>query len=120
MHRILLHGMRFTGYHGADPEEQNRAQPFVVDVEVEGDFFDAAARDDVSLTVDYRELYAICRRTVEEQRFHILEALSEAIAAQILRLPRVEAVTVRVKKPEARIGGPLDYEAIEITRRQGS
>lgn len=112
--------MRFTGYHGAAPGEQNRAQPFVVDVEVEGDFSEAAARDDLSLTVDYEDVYTICRRIVEEQRFHILEALSEAIAVQILQLPRVEAVTVRVKKPEARIGGPLDYEAVEITRRQGS
>lgn len=110
--------MRFMGYHGVDPEEQTRAQPFVVDVEVEGDFSAAAARDDLSLTVDYRALYEICRRIVEEERFHILEALSEAIAAQLLRLPRLELVTVRVKKPEARLGGPLDYEAVEITRRR--
>ncbi len=118
MHKILLHGMKFIGYHGVDPDEQNRPQPFLVDVEAEGDFTEAAARDSLALTVDYRELYEIARRTVEQERFHLLEALSEAIAGRILQLPRVAAVTVRVKKPQVRLGGPLDYAAVEITRPQ--
>ncbi len=118
MYKILLHGMRFSGRHGVLPEEQALAQSFVVDVEVEGDFSEAAIQDDVSLTADYRELYAICKQTVEQQRFHLMEALSEAIAAEILQLPRVETVTVRVKKPEVQLGGPVDYEAVEIMRRR--
>lgn len=118
MHRILLHGMRFIGYHGVNPEERVQPQPFVVDLEVEGHFSEAAARDDLSLTVDYRELYAICRRKVEDGRFQLLEALSEAIAADILRLPRVDAVTVRVRKPQVQLGGPLDVAAVEVSRRR--
>lgn len=118
MHKILLQGMKFVGYHGVLPEEQSRAQPFVVDVEVEGDFSEAAVRDDLSLTADYRELYVICKKEVEEGRVHLLEALSDAIAARILQLPRVDAVTVRVKKPEVQLGGGLDYVAVEIMRRR--
>lgn len=118
MYRILLHGMRFTGCHGVLPEEQARAQSFVVDLEVEGDFSQAAAQDDLSLTADYRELYAICKQAVEQQRFYLLEALGEAIAAEVLQLPHVEAVMVRVKKPEVQLGGPVDYEAVEVTRRR--
>ncbi len=118
MHKIQLHGMRFVGRHGVLPEEQNQAQPFVVDVEVEGDFAEAAARDGLELTVDYRELYEIVKRTVELERFRLLEALSEAVAGRILQLPRVGVVTVRVKKPEVRLGGPLDYAAVEVTRRR--
>ncbi len=118
MHKILLHGMRFMGCHGVNSEEQIRPQPFVVDLEVEGDFSEAAVRDDLSLTVDYRELYAICRRTVEEERFRLLEALSEAIGAEILRLARVDGVTVRVRKPQVQLGGSLDAAAVEITRRR--
>ncbi|MDR7481008.1 MAG: dihydroneopterin aldolase [Armatimonadota bacterium] len=118
MHKILLHGMRFMGCHGVDPEEQIRPQAFVVDLEVEGDFSEAALQDELSLTVDYRELYAVCRHTVEEERFQLLEALSEAIAAKILRLARVDGVTVRVRKPQVRLGGPLDAAAVEITRRR--
>lgn len=118
MHKILLQGMRFMGTHGVDPEEQIQHQPFVVDLEVQGDFSEAAVRDDLSLTVDYRELYAICRRKVEEERFQLLEALSEAIAAAILRLPQVDAVTVRVRKPQVQLGGSLDAAAVEVSRRR--
>lgn len=58
------------------------------------------------------------KRTVEGERFQILEALSEAIAGRILQLPRADTVTVRVKKSEVQLGGPLDYEAVEISRRR--
>jgi dihydroneopterin aldolase len=118
MHKVLLRGMKFIGYHGVEPDEQNRPQPFVVDLEVEGDFTEAAARDGLELTVDCRELYEIVKRTVEQQRFRLLEALSEAIAGRILQLQRVAAVTVRLKKPEVRLGGSLDYAAVEITRQR--
>lgn len=118
MHRVILCGMRFLGRHGVDPEERQRPQPFLVDVEVTGDFTEAAVRDDLALAVDYRDLYAVCRRIVEGRSFRLLEALGEAIAADLLRLPRVAEVTVRVKKPEARVGGPIAYEAVEVTRRR--
>lgn len=117
MRKILLQGMTFMGHHGVHPDEQTRAQPFVVDVEVEGDFTEAAVRDALSLTLDYRELYSIVKQTVEEERFHLLEALSEAIAGRILQLPRVDTVAVRVKKPKVELGGPLDYAAVEVIRR---
>lgn len=118
MPRILLHGMRFMGHHGVDPAEQARAQLFVVDVEVEGDLAEAAAQDDLALTADYREICEIARRTIEEERFRLLEALSTTIATRILQLPRVEAVTVRVRKPWVQLCGPLDYAAVEVSRRR--
>ena len=30
--------------------------------------------------------------------------------------PLVEEVTVRIRKPEVRLGGPLDYAAVQVTR----
>jgi dihydroneopterin aldolase len=120
MHKIQLHGMRFMGRHGVLPEEQNQAQPFIVDVEVEGEFPEASTRDDLALTLDYRELYRMVKHTIEEERFYLLEALSDAVAGRILRLPGVVTVTVRIKKPQVQLGGPLDYAAVEITRRRAS
>jgi dihydroneopterin aldolase len=120
MHKIQLHGMKFMGRHGVLPEEQNRAQPFIVDVEVEGEFPEAATRDELALTLDYRKLYGMVKQTVEKERYYLLEALSDAVAGRILRLPGVLTVTVRIKKPQVQLGGPLDYAAVEITRRSTS
>ncbi|MGQ0570701.1 MAG: dihydroneopterin aldolase [Armatimonadota bacterium] len=68
--------------------------------------------------MDYRKLYEIVKRTVEQECFRLLEAVSEAIAGRILQRQRVDAVTVRLKKPEVRLGGSLDYAAVEITRQR--
>ncbi len=51
------------------------------------------------------------------RRFHLLEALAEAIAGALLdRLPRIESVVVRVDKPSAAIPAILDAVSVEIER----
>ena len=44
--RIELRGLRVLGVHGALPEEQERAQPFEVDLDVEADLRPATAGQD--------------------------------------------------------------------------
>ena len=51
--RIELRGLRLLGRHGALEGEQDAAQPFEIDLEVEADFAEAAADDDLAKTVDY-------------------------------------------------------------------
>jgi dihydroneopterin aldolase len=116
--RILIAGMRFFGYHGALAAERERGQEFVVDVEVEADLRAAGRSDDLADTVDYRPIYAAAREVVEGPARQLLEAVAEEIAARVLRLDGVQAVTVRVRKPAVRLPGPLDHAAVEITRRR--
>src|SRR5208283_2100871 len=88
--RIELRGLRLLGRHGALAGEQDTAQPFEIDLEVEADFTTAAEDDDLAKTVDYS--------LVVERQFRLLEALAGAIASGILELPAVQAVTVTVRK----------------------
>lgn len=116
--RITLVGMRFFGYHGALPEERRRGQEFVVDVEVETDLASAGRSDDLEATVDYRKVYAAAKDIVEGPPRQLLEAVAEEIAHAVLAVERVEAVTVRVRKPTAKLGGPVAYAQVEISRRR--
>jgi len=116
--RVVLAGMRFFGYHGALVEERRRGQEFVVDVEVETDLARAGASDGLEDTVDYRQVYAAAKAVVEGPARQLLEAVAEEIARRVLALERVEAVTVRVRKPSAALPGPLAYSAVEIQRRR--
>lgn len=114
--RIVLHDIRVDGRHGVSDEERSAPQPFEVDVELVRDLRDAGTSDDLQRTVDYRSVDAIVRDVVGGRSFHLLEAIAETIAGEILAVADVESVTVRVRKPAVRLGGPLDDASVEITR----
>ena len=116
--RILLEGMRFEGIHGVYPEEQVAPQAFDLDVELALNLQPAGLNDDLEQTVDYSKVYATCRQIVESTRFNLLEALAEAIAHELLTGFPIAEVTVRVRKPGVRLGGPLRAAGVEIVRRR--
>jgi dihydroneopterin aldolase len=116
--RIVLDAMVFQGIHGILPEEQTAPQPFEVDVELALNLQPAGLSDDLEQTVDYAAVYRTCRQIVESTRFGLLEALAEAIAGELLTGLPVEEVTVRVRKPRVRLGGPLRSAGVEIRRRR--
>ncbi len=116
--RILLEGMAFYGYHGVLPEEQTEGQVFTVDVAVEADLHRAGHTDHLDDSLDYRDLYARVLEVMTGERYRLLEAVAEAIAHRVLEIERVQAVTVRVRKPHVRLGGPLEHAAVEVTRRR--
>ena len=116
--RIVLANMRFQGRHGVHEWEQLTAQPFEVDVELLLDLQPAGIDDDLELSVDYGQVYECVRQIVESTSFRLLEALAEAISHELLADFDVTEVVVRVRKPEVRLDGPLDYAGVEIHRQR--
>ena len=115
--RIVLAGMVFQARHGVLDWEKSTAQRFEVDVELVLDVQPAGLDDDLTKTVDYRNVYRVVRQIVESTTYNLIEALAEAIAHEILaEQPLVDEVVVRVRKPEVRLDGPLDSTAVEIRR----
>lgn len=116
--RIELRGIRAVGVHGVLAEEQERPQPFSVDLDLVVDLRAAAASDDVADTVDYG---AVARAVVDEVAgppAALLERLAERIADRVLQLAegRVESVTVTVHKLRPPV--PLDMASagVRVTR----
>jgi 7,8-dihydroneopterin aldolase/epimerase/oxygenase len=116
--RIVLTGLAFYAHHGVSAEEQERGQVFTVDVAVEADLHRAGHTDDLADTLDYRGLYGRVRDAMTRTRYHLLEAAAEAVAHAVLEVERVQAVTVCVRKPHVRLGGPLESAAVEVSRRR--
>lgn len=115
--RILLEGMVFIGHHGALEAERQLGQRFVVDVELTLDLAPAGTSDDLSRTVDYGEVYEQVRAIVEGPPCTLIETVAQRIAAAVLGdHPTVEAVRVKVAKPEVRLGTVLAGSAVQITR----
>jgi dihydroneopterin aldolase len=63
-------------------------------------------------------VYAATRQIVESTSFRLLEALAEAISHELLADFDVTEVGVRVRKPQVKLGGPLDHAGVEIWRRR--
>lgn len=100
MDLIRLNEMVFYGFHGVLPEEQALGQRFVVDVELRLDLRPAGEADDLSLTVNYSEVYSAVAEVVTGPSYNLIEAVAERIARAILASqPPVASVLVRVRKP---------------------
>lgn len=117
MDKIFLNEMEFYGNHGVFPEEAALGQRFRVNVVMEADLKAAGHADDLNKTINYADVFGLCKEIVEEKRFDLIEAVAENIAADILnRFKRVERVQVKVIKPNPPIKGIYDSVAVEILR----
>ena len=116
MDRIELRGLRAVGTHGALPEEQLRAQPFEVDLDLQVDLRPAGQSDDLADTVDYGALAEAVERVITKERFQLLERLAERIADEVRRDQRVEEATVTVRKLRPPVAVDLTSAAVTITR----
>lgn len=118
--RVALVNMRFEGRHGVLEFEQTTAQPFEVDAEIYLDLGPAGRSDNIELTIDYREVFRICREVVEGPSLRLIEAVAETIARRILvefEAARLSEVVIRVRKPRVALPGSLNSAMVEIRRR---
>lgn len=116
MDKILFHEMEFYGYHGVYPEENRIGQRFRVDLELKTDLSVAGKSDDLSDTINYADVYETVKAMVEGERYQLVEALAERIAAKLLSRFSLDAVLVRVTKPDPPIPGHYKAVAVEIER----
>lgn len=116
---IRLQNMVFYGYHGVLQAEQEMGQRFMVDTFLYTDLRAAGISDDLRETVNYAEVYMVVKKIVEEQRFNLLEALAETIAAAILNQFAINKIIVNIRKPSAPVVGIFDFVEVSIVRTQG-
>ena len=76
MGTILVEGLEILGVHGVLPEEQTRAQPFAVDLELTADLGPAGDSDDLADTIDYGAVIDAVVRVVQTERYQLLERLA--------------------------------------------
>ncbi|CAM3970293.1 dihydroneopterin aldolase [Mesobacillus zeae] len=117
MDKIHVNGMQFYGYHGVFPEETKLGQRFAIDLTVETDLSEAGKSDSLEDSINYGELYEVCREVAEGPPFKLVEAVAEKIAAVILnRFPLAAVCHVKVIKPDPPIPGHYKSVQVEITR----
>lgn len=118
MDYIHLNDMEFYGYHGALPEENRLGQRFRLTVSLATDLAGAGQTDDLSRTVNYAEVYEMCKRIVEGEAVNLIETVAETIAGTIMTdfAEKVIGVRVVLVKPDPPIPGHYASVAVEIKR----
>ena len=109
---VELKGLELPGRHGATPEEHERDQPFLYDLELE---FPEPQADRIEETVDYREVVEVAREASKEER-QLLETLAAAVADALMQRFPIERARVRVRKPEVRLEAPAEWAAATVER----
>lgn len=111
---IELHGLRLFGRHGVYPEEREKGQDFIFDVEL--DVGDRGVSDLLEDAVDYDAVARAVRDVSDAQAYNLLEALAAAVADELLRRFSAEHVSVRVTKPTVRPAGLEGFASVRISR----
>lgn len=110
--------MAFYGYHGVLKEETKLGQRFNVTISLATTLKDAGRTDDLSKTVNYAEVYELCKEIVEGAPKQLIETVAELIASEVLSRyeEKVQGVRVHLIKPDPPIAGHYASVAVEITR----
>ena len=115
--KIELKELVFFARHGVLAEEAALGQRFRVDVVASLDPSLDLTQDRPESTVNYVELFETVQAIFTEHRFNLLESAANAMAGAILeQFPKVQSVTVKVKKPSVPVDCICDYFAAEVTR----
>jgi len=116
MDRILVSGLRVMGVHGVLPEEQERPQPFGVELELLVDLAPAGASDALADTVDYGAIIETVSRIISDEHHQLIERLATRIAEVCRADARVNGVVVEVRKLEPPVTSEVDHVAVRIER----
>jgi dihydroneopterin aldolase len=115
--RIIVRDLQVFARHGVLPEEAALGQRFAIDVTAYLDLAPAGASDALDRSVSYADIIARTTDVLTGQRFDLIEAAAEAVAASILALnTRIERVVIELRKPGAPIEAVFAHVGVVIDR----
>lgn len=98
---VFIDGLQVQALIGVYQAEREASQPLLLDVEMTLDTRSAGGSDALADTVDYAVVAQAIQAICAQSRFALVEALAEDVAAQLLRDFPIQAVLLRVSKPQA-------------------
>lgn len=117
MDEIIIENLQVYAHHGVYQQETEKGQNFLVSAALETDTRAAGMTDDLGLSTNYGVVCRFLNAYFTEHTFKLIETAAERTAeALLLQFPRVHAVTLEIKKPEAPIPFPFDMVSVKIRR----
>jgi dihydroneopterin aldolase len=101
---------------GVLDQEIDQPQPVEIDLNVGADLSEAGRTDDLATTLDYGDLTDRIVRRATAQQFGLLERLAQVLCDEVLVDPRVQSVTVAVRKLRPPVPHDLATSGVRLTR----
>lgn len=117
MDKIYIKGLRVYAYHGVNASEQEKGQPFELDITIGADLAAAGAGDDLSQTINYSKAAKRAVAVMLEEKNALIERAATRVAETLLAEFPADEVTVLLKKPRAPVAADFEWVGVEITRR---
>ncbi len=113
---IHIRNLRLRTFIGFNPEEMEKQQDVVINIEISYAVAESALRDCVEDALDYKVITKRVIRHVEEGRFLLLERLVSDLLDLCSDHPSIRSARVTVEKPHAlrfadSVSLTLDYRA---------
>lgn len=102
-YQIAWQGLRFYAYHGYFPEERILGNWYELDVNISLKL-DDEIQDDLGQTLDYGQVYQLCREIMKEP-VDLLETIVEKIGkALVHRWPHIKGLEISLRKHKPPLG----------------
>ena len=98
---VFVRDLKLEGTLGIYAQEKIQAQRILVNIDMTVDDLGAELGDELSNVVCYETAVKNVQKIVADGHVHLVETLAEAIADKCLEDRRVQAVRVRIEKPDA-------------------
>ena len=116
---INIEGIRLFGYHGCLEEEAKVGGHYLVDVRMQTDFMAAAKSDDLTQTIDYCQVFEICKREMAIRSKlieHVCARIFMALQAELQGLIHLEVKITKLNPP---MNGDVPQVSVMMAKKLG-
>ncbi len=115
--RIFVRGLQILASIGVHPHEHETTQPVIIDIELDMGDMPTPKHDRLHETLDYALIAEKAEEIALQAHVQLVETLAARIADWALGADsRVEAVAVRIAKPQALL--KAEAAGVEVIRRR--
>jgi 7,8-dihydroneopterin aldolase/epimerase/oxygenase len=114
MDKVFIRNLQVMGILGIHAHEQRTPQPIRISAAATTDIKAAAQADDIRQAVNYSTLAKRISAFIDANPCLTIEALIEALAADLLTDQRIQTIWLRIEKPNA--VPAAESVGVEITR----
>lgn len=118
MDKIYIKNLEIFANHGVFPEENKLGQKFIISAILHTNTREAGKSDDIVKSIHYGKVSLLMKKFIEENTFNLLETVVEKLAEEmLLDTPMLTKVNLKIDKPWAPVGMPLETVSVEIERQ---